>query len=78
MGGDGRSCLYPRSRTGGSYRGSYSARTLNRWAESIAAWVAQRRNVFVYFDNDQKAAAPSDARRLISLLQASASAIRNL
>jgi uncharacterized protein YecE (DUF72 family) len=42
---------------GGSYRGSYSARTLNRWAESIAAWVAQRRDVFVYFDNDQKAAA---------------------
>jgi uncharacterized protein YecE (DUF72 family) len=62
---------------GGSYRGSYSARTLNRWAESIAAWVAQRRNVFVYFDNDQKAAAPGDAQRLTSLLQASASHIRN-
>jgi uncharacterized protein YecE (DUF72 family) len=62
---------------GGSYRGSYSARTLHRWAESIAAWAAQRRDVFVYFDNDQKAAAPGDARRLISLLQTSASANRN-
>jgi uncharacterized protein YecE (DUF72 family) len=62
---------------GGAYRGSYSARTLNRWAESIAAWMAQRRNVFVYFDNDQKAAAPGDARRLTTLLRASASAIRN-
>jgi uncharacterized protein YecE (DUF72 family) len=62
---------------GGSYRGTYSARTLSLWAESIAAWVAQRRNVFVYFDNDQKAAAPGDARRLISLLPASASEVGN-
>jgi uncharacterized protein YecE (DUF72 family) len=54
---------------GGRYRGRYPARTLNRWAESLGAWVAQRRNVFVYFDNDQKAAAPGDARRLTSLLQ---------
>jgi uncharacterized protein YecE (DUF72 family) len=61
---------------GGSYRGSYSARTLRRWAETIVAWLAQRRNVFVYFDNDQKAAAPGDARRLMSLLQASASGVR--
>jgi uncharacterized protein YecE (DUF72 family) len=60
---------------GGSYRGSYSARTLHRWAETIASWRAQRRDVFVYFDNDQKAAAPGDARRLISLLPANASAI---
>ena len=45
--------------------------------ESIAAWMAQRRNVFVYFDNDQKAAAPGDARRLTALLRGSASDIRN-
>jgi uncharacterized protein YecE (DUF72 family) len=62
---------------GGSYRGSYSARAVHRWADTIAAWLAQRRNVFVYFDNDQKAAAPGDARRLTSLLQASASGIRD-
>jgi uncharacterized protein YecE (DUF72 family) len=62
---------------GGRYRGSYPRRTLQRWAETIAAWLAQRRNVFVYFDNDQKAAAPGDARRLSSLLQANASDIQN-
>jgi uncharacterized protein YecE (DUF72 family) len=54
---------------GGSYRGSYSLRTLRRWAEAIAGWLAQTRDVFVYFDNDQKAAAPGDARRLINLLR---------
>ena len=54
---------------GGHYQGSYSARTLQRWADSIAAWRQQRRSVLVYFDNDQKAAAPKDARRLINLLR---------
>jgi uncharacterized protein YecE (DUF72 family) len=54
---------------GGHYQGSYSARTLQRWADSIAAWQRQRRGVLVYFDNDQKAAAPRDARRLTHLLR---------
>ena len=49
---------------GGSYRGSYSAPTLHRWAETIAAWLAQRRNVFVYFDNETKVRAPVDAKAL--------------
>jgi uncharacterized protein YecE (DUF72 family) len=54
---------------GGHYRGSYSARTLQRWGGHIAAWQQQRRGVLVYFDNDQKAAAPKDAQRLIQLLR---------
>jgi uncharacterized protein YecE (DUF72 family) len=52
----------------GRYHGSYSARTLNRWAECIAAWTRQRRDVLVYFDNDQKAAAPQDAMRLMRIV----------
>jgi uncharacterized protein YecE (DUF72 family) len=52
---------------GGRYRGSYPTKTLIKWAESIAAWRRQRRNVLVFFDNDQKAAAPRDAQRLIDL-----------
>jgi uncharacterized protein YecE (DUF72 family) len=54
---------------GGRYRGSYSGKTLARWAAAIAKWRRERREVFVYFDNDQKAAAPKDARRLMKLLQ---------
>jgi uncharacterized protein YecE (DUF72 family) len=54
---------------GGHYRGSYPTRTLHRWADAIAAWQRQRREVFVYFDNDQKAAAPKDAKRLAEMLR---------
>jgi uncharacterized protein YecE (DUF72 family) len=53
---------------GGEYRGSYSARTLRRWANDISAWQSQGRTVVVYFDNDQKAAAPKDALRLLKLV----------
>jgi uncharacterized protein YecE (DUF72 family) len=54
---------------GGGYRGSYSTKTLRRWAEAIATWRRQRRDVLVFFDNDQKAAAPKDALRLIELVR---------
>src|SRR5689334_17347445 len=52
----------------GRYHGSYSAKTLRRWAEAVLRWQAERRDVFVYFDNDQKAAAPRDARRLLRMI----------
>ncbi len=52
----------------GRYQGSYGARTLEHWADAITAWSKQGRDVVVYFDNDQKAAAPTDARRLRKVL----------
>lgn len=53
---------------GGHYRGHYSDRTLRDWARHIAKWKKQRRDVYVYFDNDQKSAAPADAARLKAML----------
>lgn len=53
----------------GRYSGSYSIATLRRWREAILRWQAEGRDVFIYFDNDQKAAAPADARRLLRLLE---------
>jgi uncharacterized protein YecE (DUF72 family) len=53
---------------GGRYRDHYAAQTLGKWARDIREWKRQRRDVFVYFDNDQKAAAPADAMRLKKLL----------
>jgi uncharacterized protein YecE (DUF72 family) len=50
----------------GRYKGSYSDATLRKWAQRIADWQAEGRRVYVYFDNDQKSAAPKDARRLLS------------
>lgn len=55
---------------GGTYRGTYSDKTLHEWTRKIAGWKRQRRDVYVYFDNDQKSAAPFDALRLMRLLQA--------
>jgi uncharacterized protein YecE (DUF72 family) len=52
----------------GRYQGSYGGTTLKRWADAITTWRKQGRDVVVYFDNDQKAAAPKDARRLREIL----------
>jgi uncharacterized protein YecE (DUF72 family) len=52
----------------GRYRDHYSGVTLQRWARKIKLWQREQRQVFVYFDNDQKSAAPADARRLRFLL----------
>ncbi len=53
----------------GRYRGNYPDRTLQQWADRILSWQAEGRDVFVYFDNDQKAAAPRDAQRLMERLR---------
>lgn len=55
---------------GGHYEGHYSEKTLQSWADGIRRWRRGGREVFVYFDNDQKSAAPQDARSLLVLLDA--------
>jgi uncharacterized protein YecE (DUF72 family) len=52
----------------GDYRGNYPDNTLRRWTRAIDGWKEQRRTIYVYFDNDQKSAAPTDARRLIEMV----------
>jgi uncharacterized protein YecE (DUF72 family) len=56
---------------GGAYKGNYSDRTLRRWAAQIGGWRRQGRTAYVFFDNDQKSAAPRDARRLMDVLDRS-------
>jgi uncharacterized protein YecE (DUF72 family) len=53
---------------GGRYAGHYRAAALHDWAARIRSWNKQGCDVFVYFDNDQKSAAPADAIRLRQLL----------
>jgi uncharacterized protein YecE (DUF72 family) len=50
----------------GRYKGHYSKATLADWIRQIRRW--RRHDVFVYFDNDQKSAAPADAALLRTLL----------
>jgi uncharacterized protein YecE (DUF72 family) len=54
---------------GGRYRGHYTAGVLAAWAKRIKSWKSQGCDVFVFFDNDQKSAAPIDALKLKHLLQ---------
>jgi uncharacterized protein YecE (DUF72 family) len=53
---------------GGRYKGHYSAPGLAAWRNKIANWRSRGFDVYVYFDNDQKSAAPLDARRLRDFL----------
>jgi uncharacterized protein YecE (DUF72 family) len=53
---------------GGRYHGRYGEKELTRWADRIRAWADDGKDVYAYFDNDIKAAAPQDAEQLKALL----------
>lgn len=52
----------------GRYHGHYTRPTLAQWAQRIKSWKRQGCDVYVYFDNDQKSAAPADALKLKAAL----------
>jgi uncharacterized protein YecE (DUF72 family) len=54
---------------GGRYKGRYSATTLQTRARRIRTWNKRDCEVFVFFDNDQKSAAPIDALKLRQILK---------
>ncbi len=53
----------------GRYSGHYRPAQLADWAKHIRAWSRRGHDVYVYFDNDQKSAAPADANRLCEFLE---------
>jgi uncharacterized protein YecE (DUF72 family) len=55
---------------GGRYRGHYKRTALAACCKRIKGWRARGCDVYVYFDNDQKSAAPLDAARLRELVAA--------
>jgi uncharacterized protein YecE (DUF72 family) len=52
----------------GRYHGSYSDDALTSWAHDLRRWRREGRDVWCFFDNDVKSAAPADAERLLSRL----------
>jgi uncharacterized protein YecE (DUF72 family) len=54
---------------GGRYKGHYPADGLSEWGRRIRSWKKRGYDVYVYFDNDQKSAAPADALKLRLLLE---------
>jgi uncharacterized protein YecE (DUF72 family) len=58
----------------GEYHSRYSAAALKRWAAEVRRWQRGGRDVYCYFDNDQKSAAPLDAHKFAELVKAGRSA----
>jgi uncharacterized protein YecE (DUF72 family) len=60
------------------YASSYSERSLEAWADDTRRWVAEGRDVHVYFDNDAEGHAVRNALRLSELLDGSERRIHRL
>lgn len=54
--------------SGGRYRGRYRFAKMERWKRWLLAMRRAGKMAYVYFDNDQKSAAPKDAVRLQAML----------
>jgi uncharacterized protein YecE (DUF72 family) len=54
---------------GGAYQGSYDNRELAGWAGAISAWNRQKKDVYIYFDNDENAYAAHNALALKRMLE---------
>jgi uncharacterized protein YecE (DUF72 family) len=63
---------------GGRYSGHYPPEQLMNWANQIRSWKKQACDVFVYFDNDQKSAAPIDALKLRQLVDAGPLSLKSI
>jgi len=57
---------------GEAYRGRYSDRALDAWADRLGARLAAGRDVYCYFDNDEAGFAAGDAARLRARLAGAA------
>jgi uncharacterized protein YecE (DUF72 family) len=53
----------------GSYRERYPVETLKSWGRKLETSLNEGHVVYVYFDNDQKSAAPKDASLLMGMLR---------
>jgi uncharacterized protein YecE (DUF72 family) len=52
---------------GGAYEGKYGAKALRGWADAIQSWAGEGKDVYCYFDNDEKGYAAQNARELTRL-----------
>ncbi len=53
----------------GPYAGRYGPRELESWARRLAGWRAQGREVYLFFDNDERGYAVENARSLLHLCE---------
>lgn len=53
----------------GAYKGHYDGQTLSDWAKQFLSWADEGKEIFCYFDNDEKGFAAQDALKLKELLE---------
>ena len=53
-----------------AYTGNYRAPALRTWAGRAFGWQRQKKDVYVYFDNDERAYSAKNARRMLRMMQA--------
>lgn len=53
-----------------AYSGNYRAPALRTWYGRALDWQRDKRNVYVYFDNDARAYSAKNARRMLAMMQA--------
>ncbi len=54
---------------GDKYKGKYYKPTLEKWADRCRDWQQDRKDVFLYFDNDEDGNAAFNAKELIEILE---------
>lgn len=54
---------------GNKYQGSYTKRALEKWATHCLQWQQQKKDVYIYFDNDQEGYAAFNAQRLLKMVK---------
>jgi len=53
----------------GPYQGDYSKDSLKTWAVRINNWLSDDKEVYLYFDNDQKGYAPKNAQEIEQIIK---------
>jgi uncharacterized protein YecE (DUF72 family) len=54
---------------GNKYQGSYNKRALQTWAGRCREWLKNKKDVYIYFDNDQAGYAVKNAQQLQALME---------
>jgi uncharacterized protein YecE (DUF72 family) len=52
-----------------AYQGKYDPQELSGWAGALSTWQRQSKEIYCYFDNDEKGYAPQDAKKLKGMLE---------
>jgi len=54
--------------SGGKYQGSYDLPKLEHWSRTAHAWMLEKKDVYIHFDNHQAGFAPANAQTLKALI----------